>query len=155
MATTKKAAAPAAAAPSFGFEPGLPWISTYIQEYKPTRLPADWHHLTFADNDMAPRFPAGSAVIAVPVYPGQALPPGVYAWTNEHSGKGAFVGRLPEARRGTESDGMLLSRDNNPAGIVCLLDWDNPAFRLYRVAFYSSYPAEQWNLAPQPDRADA
>ena len=130
-------------AASLFLEPGLLWVSaclnTPAHTDPTTGLAPIWQFVEFTTDVMHPRFPIGTVVAVAPVLPGEPFPPGVYLWWDvDAPDLIAHVGRLVQAH----GNWLELSLDNRPSGIICLLEWDKPGFRLCRATHYASFPIQ-------------
>ncbi|TGE23529.1 hypothetical protein [Hymenobacter metallicola] len=143
MAANKRAAAPAAAAPAFALEPGLPWISMALRTAGPDAFAAflaDKLLLDFQTNQMAPHFPAGCLVLAEQVTNPADVIPGVYAVL--YAGQLVALGRLAAEGIRTRPFALHMTLDNGPALAPVVLDWQDTQLQVWRVVYYASYPAE-------------
>ena len=137
-------------------EPGLPWWTEELRENPPlgynghSILPFTAH---IEGQRMAPRFPAGCAVMLVPVYAKQNLVLGkvyTYSYRNAESGELEMtIGRLLKIGGNClEVTADSLGPDDADRAIWLLREEEREAvWDVREVAYYVSYPGEQEQAA--------
>ncbi|GAA4362129.1 hypothetical protein GCM10023185_29760 [Hymenobacter saemangeumensis] len=118
---------------SYWKEPGLPWANALAA--------SETAWIFQATNDhMAPRFPAGTRVVAERVAQAEPLAAGIYLWNAGEGGETTpfCMGRFFAVS--LDKQQLLCSLDKTGEAVACALRWEDPGFRLYRVVGYFDYP---------------